>query len=64
MSRSRIELRVPPAEKAQVVATARDYGITTSAYLRVLALEDREREKREQMMRKSHPQGREDRPDN
>ena len=54
---SQLHLRIPPAEKAQVQAQAREYGISTSAYLRILAQEDREREHRAELLRKSHPQG-------
>jgi hypothetical protein len=56
--RSQINMRIPLAEKASVQAQARDYGISMSAYLRILHLEDRERQKRQRLVRKSHPNGR------
>jgi predicted HicB family RNase H-like nuclease len=56
--RSQINLRIPPTERASVQAQARDYGISLSAYLRILAIEDRARQERKQMMGKSHPNGR------
>jgi hypothetical protein len=58
MTRSQLNLRIPPAEKASVQAQARGYGISLSAYLRILALEDRERQERERLVRKSHPKWR------
>lgn len=33
-----VELRLPPDEKAALQTTARGYGITFSAYLRILAI--------------------------
>jgi hypothetical protein len=56
--RSQINLRIPPAERASVQATARDYGISLSAYLRILAIEDRERQERKRLVSRTHPNGR------
>jgi hypothetical protein len=53
--RSQINLRIPPDEKVPAQATARGHGISLSAYLRILAIEDRERQERERLVRKSHP---------
>jgi hypothetical protein len=55
VTRSRVEFRLPPDEKVALHATARDYGISVSAYLRILAIEDRERRKRAELRAKCYP---------
>lgn len=56
MQRSRIELRIPEDEKRVVQAQAESYGITVSALLRCLALEDREHRQRQEMLQAVYPQ--------
>jgi hypothetical protein len=53
MTRTRIEFRLPPADKQ--AGTAREYGISVSAYLRILAIEDREDQKRAELRTKCYP---------
>ena len=55
MMRTRIEFRLPPAEKQALQATAREYGISVSAYLRILAIEDSEVRKHAALRAKCYP---------
>ena len=56
MTRTRVEFRLPPAEKQALQATAREYGISVSVYLRILAIEDREVQKRAALRAKCYPE--------
>jgi HSP20 family molecular chaperone IbpA len=55
MARSRIEFRLPGVEKQAIHATAREYGISVSAYLRILAMRDRAAQQRAQIQAKCYP---------
>lgn len=55
MTRTRVEFRLPPAEKQALQATAGDYGISVSAYLRILAIQDREAQQRAELRAKCYP---------
>jgi hypothetical protein len=54
--RTRVEFRLPADEKAALYATARENGITVSANLRILAIEDRERQERAELRAKCYPE--------
>jgi hypothetical protein len=45
-------MRLPPAEKEALRVTARDFGVSISAELRILAIEDREALERAALRRK------------
>jgi hypothetical protein len=53
--RSRVEFRLPAGEKEALQATARSYGISVSAYLRILAIQDREAQQRAELRAKCYP---------
>jgi hypothetical protein len=55
MTRTRVEFRLPPAEKQALHDTARDYGISVSEYLRILAIRDREAQQRAELREKCYP---------
>ena len=55
MTRTRVEFRLPPPEKEALQATARGYGISVSAYLRILAIQDREAQQRAELRAKCYP---------
>lgn len=55
MKRTRVEFRLPPDEKDALHATAGSYGISVSAYLRILAIQDREAQRRAELQAKCYP---------
>jgi hypothetical protein len=55
MARTRVEFRLPLPEKDALQATARGYGISVSAYLRILAIQDREAQQRAELRAKCYP---------
>jgi hypothetical protein len=54
--RTRVEFRLRPDEKQAIHATAREYGVSVSLYLRILALEDRERQERAELRAQCYPE--------
>ena len=55
MKRTRVEFRLPPEEKDALHVQARDYGISVSAYLRILAIQDREAQRRAELRAQCYP---------
>lgn len=55
MTRSRVEFRLPGEEKEALHATAREYGISVSAYVRILAIQDREAQQRAEIRAMCYP---------
>jgi Mobilization protein NikA len=51
----RTKFRLPPEEKDALHAEARAYGISVSAYLRILAIQDREAQQRAELRAKCYP---------
>ena len=55
LASARLELRVPPAEKAAIADTAREHGISMSAYLRIVTTGDIEQRHRQQLRKAMYP---------
>jgi hypothetical protein len=55
MTRTRIDVPLPAEEKHQIKDYTDELGISMSVYLRILAIEDRERRERAATMRKMFP---------
>jgi Mobilization protein NikA len=51
----RTKFRLPPEEEDALHAEARAYGISVSAYLRILAIQDREAQQRAELRAKCYP---------
>jgi len=55
MTRTQLNARIPESERDAIRASAKAYGISMSAYLRILAIQDRENQEREQLRQQMYP---------